>query len=275
MSTIDSLLIDGGGNGSIDGSGSTWWDCASCPRPPVLHFHACNDFSVANLKVGNGPRSHIAIDGCNNAKFSNLLVNASSTSPNTDGFDIASSKYILIEDSIISTGDDCIAINGGSSFIDATRISCGPGHGISVGSLGKNNVHETVEEIHVHNISFIGTTNGARIKTYPGGSGYAKNITFEQINLTNVTYPIIIDQHYAVKDATESAVLVSDVTYRGFNGTAFYDVAIKLDCSPLGCSNIVLDDINIVSSRIGKTVGAFCQNLHGTIKSTIPSVSCT
>ena len=27
-------------------------------------------------------------------------------------------------------GDDCIAINGGSSFINISDITCGPGHGI-------------------------------------------------------------------------------------------------------------------------------------------------
>jgi len=37
----------------------------------------------------------------------------------------------------------------------------------SIGSLGKNKSYETVEEVHVRNSTFTGTTNGARIKTWP------------------------------------------------------------------------------------------------------------
>ncbi|KAL9303489.1 hypothetical protein ACSQ67_020752 [Phaseolus vulgaris] len=65
------------------------------------------------------------------------------------------------------TSDDCIAINGGCSYINATKLVCQGGHGISIGSLGRNQSHETVEEVHVWNCSFIDTTNGARIKTWP------------------------------------------------------------------------------------------------------------
>nr|XP_004510272.1 probable polygalacturonase At3g15720 [Cicer arietinum] len=271
---INNLTLDGRNIGKIDGYGSTWWECKSCPRPRAIAIHACNDLFVTSMRVTDSAGGHISINGCKNATFSHLFVDAPGTSPNTDGFDISASQNILIKDSVISTGDDCIAVNGGSSYINATRLYCGPGHGISVGSLGRGRSYETVEEVHVYNCTFTNTTNGARIKTYPGGSGYARKITFEQINLINVTYPIIIDQHYGVKDETESAVRVSDVTYRGFNGTAFRDIAIKLLCSSLGCSNIVLDDIHIVSSRAGKRVGAFCQNLHGTIESTTPKVHC-
>ena len=36
----------------------------------------------------------------------------------------------------------------------------------SIGSLGKDGKHETVEFVHVKDVSFTGTTNGARIKTW-------------------------------------------------------------------------------------------------------------
>jgi len=36
----------------------------------------------------------------------------------------------------------------------------------SIGSLGKNGAHHTVEEIYVRNCTFNRTTNGARIKTW-------------------------------------------------------------------------------------------------------------
>ncbi|WJX88743.1 hypothetical protein P8452_70795 [Trifolium repens] len=242
---VNGLTIDGISGGEINGYGSTWWQCKSCSRPVALAFHSCNDLNVNNVKIINSPRAHISIDNCNGATFSNIVVQSPQDSPNTDGFDISDSKNISIEDSTIQTGDDCIAINGGSSYINATRVACGPGHGIRV------------------------YTN-----IYKGGSGYARKITFEQIKLTNVKNAIIIDQHYGIKveNQESSAVQVSDVRYHGFNGTFVGGLAIDLDCT--SCFNIVLDKINIVSSQPKNTPQAFCKNFHGKIGSTVPRVSC-
>lgn len=83
-------------------------------------------------------------------------------------------------------------------------------------------VNDTVENVKVRHCSFNGTHNGARIKTWAvrlikelnlhmpiytyshiyliallqGGHGFAKNILYENITLTDAKYPIIIDQHY-------------------------------------------------------------------------------
>ncbi|KOM58509.1 hypothetical protein LR48_Vigan11g154300 [Vigna angularis] len=139
-----------------------------------LVFQSCNGLTVKSLSMSNSPEAHIAVNGCDGALFSHININSPPKSPNTDGFDIANSKNIVIQDSTLATGDDCIAINGGSSFINATRLLCKGGHGISIGSLGRNKSYETVEE---------------------GGSGYARKITFEDIMLQDVQNSIIIDQY--------------------------------------------------------------------------------
>ncbi|XP_020208030.1 probable polygalacturonase At3g15720 [Cajanus cajan] len=226
ISNVNGLTIDGQG-GIIDGIGSSWWQkCKTCQRPASLRFQNCNSLVVNSLRMTNSPGAHIAISSCNGAKFSQMNINAPQNSPNTDGFDIAGSKFITIQDSTIATGDDCIAINSGCSNINATRLFCGPGHGISIGSLGRNGAHETVEEVYVQNCSFIGTTNGARIKTVPGGSGYARKITFDQIILKDAQNPIIIDQNYGGKIGASSHAR---------------DLAILLNCSTLGCFNLILN----------------------------------
>ncbi|XP_014515663.1 probable polygalacturonase At3g15720 [Vigna radiata var. radiata] len=81
---------------------------------------------------GQHPEAHIAVNGCDGALVSHINIHSPPKSPNTDGFDIANSKNIVIEDSTLATGDDCIAINGGSSYINATRLFCIGGHGISM-----------------------------------------------------------------------------------------------------------------------------------------------
>jgi len=42
-------------------------------------------------------------------------------------------------------------------------------------------------------------------------------------------------------------VQVTNVTYRGFNGSYVGDLAINLNC--ISCSNIVLDQVYILSSQ--------------------------
>ncbi|CAJ1948714.1 unnamed protein product [Sphenostylis stenocarpa] len=109
-----------------------------------------------------------------------------------------------------------------------------------------------------------------------GGSGYARKITFEEIILQDVKNSIIIDQYYDIKTQSEgeSAVKVSEVSYRGFNGTSASDKAINVNCSPSGCSDISMDQIYIVSSQPSRKAYAFCQNAKGTIGNTVPKVSC-
>ncbi|RHN38843.1 putative polygalacturonase [Medicago truncatula] len=161
VQSVEGLTIEGNGRGVLDGDGSTWWQCKSCARPGVFLFHSCKGLNVSNLSITNSPRSHVAVNMCNGATFSNISINSPGTSPNTDGFDIALSTHIVIHDSNIKS------VNGGSTFVNAIRITCGPGHGISVGSLGKNGTEDKVSDIHVRNCTFNETQNGARIKTIP------------------------------------------------------------------------------------------------------------
>ncbi|CAL0324379.1 unnamed protein product [Lupinus luteus] len=276
ISNVKSLTIDGGGH--IEGKGKTWWDkCGrKCPRPRLVQFHACNDLSVSSLHISNSPGAHISINSCENAKFFKMNIIAPANSPNTDAYDISTSKHITFEDSTLAVGDDCIAINTGSSFIYANRIKCGPGHGISIGSLGKNNAHETVEEVHVKDCTFTGTTNGARIKTWEGGSGYVRKVSFENIKVKDTRNPIIINQHYGSKSPNNGAksLQISDVTFKGFEGSSADENAISLTCSSNGCSNIKLDQINIVSSNSQRKAHASCINAHATVGKVIPNVPC-
>ncbi|KAG5389828.1 hypothetical protein IGI04_031369 [Brassica rapa subsp. trilocularis] len=135
-------------------------------------------------------------------------------------------------------------------------------HGISIGSLGEGGATKTVENVHVQHCTFTGADNAARIKTWPGGGGYAKNIWYEDITLINTKFPIIIDQQYDddfYKYAKGSAVKVSDVTFRYFRGTCAQPIAIKLDCDKIGCGNIVLEHINITSSSPQTSPSAICR----------------
>ncbi|XP_057969361.1 probable polygalacturonase At3g15720 [Malania oleifera] len=275
FSSVNGLTVNGGGQ--FDGQGSAWWSqlCSN----NALTFRRCNNLRLNGLRHTNSQRNHMTITACNGAVISNLNITAPGTSPNTDGINIASSSNIQIRNSIIATGDDCIAVSGGSSNINITGISCGPGHGISIGSLGQGG-YDTVENVNVQNCTLIGTLTGVRIKTWQGGSGYARKISFKGIKLVEVITPIIIDQFYCPSQVNcqnkTSAVKVSDVSYRGIVGTSSSaDKVINLSCSQtVGCTDIQLDHVYIKSTVPGKKARSFCFNAYGRATHTKPIVRC-
>ncbi|KAF2319544.1 hypothetical protein GH714_016903 [Hevea brasiliensis] len=122
---------------------------------------------------------------------------------------------------------------------------------INIGSLGANNSEAEVSGVCVDRATLSGTTNGVRIKTWQGGSGYAKNITFKNIIMINVSNPIIIDQNYCEKDVPcppeqKSAVQVSNVIYKNITGTSATEVAVNFNCSrTFPCQGIQLQGINL------------------------------
>ncbi|PNX86279.1 polygalacturonase/glycoside hydrolase family protein, partial [Trifolium pratense] len=106
-----------------------------------------------------------------------------------------------------------------------------------------------------------------------GGSGYARKITYKNITLVGVKNPVIIDQQYNALQAIGKGVKISDVTFRNFRGTAKNKKAIELNCGSIGCTNIVLEEINIFGLN-GERTSSSCKNAHVTSSSCNPTVTC-
>ncbi|KAK4748932.1 hypothetical protein SAY87_015518 [Trapa incisa] len=241
--SLTDFVVEGGGK--INGNGRKWWkrkrDCKVL-KTTALTFYKCSNLRVDGVKIKNAQQMHLRLEKCTNVTAQNLHIHAHSNSTNTDGIHVTDCANVLINRTIIGTGDDCISIVSGSTNVKATNISCGPGHGISIGSLGQNNSAASVSNISVNGAYISNTTNGVRIKTWEGGSGYAKNIVFENIVMRNVSNPIIIDQNYCdpeeelchgrVKnEPISSAVQVSNIVFKNIKGTSATEVAITLNCS--------------------------------------------
>ncbi|KAK4736836.1 hypothetical protein R3W88_000533 [Solanum pinnatisectum] len=170
-------------------------------------------------------------------------------------------------DSNIGTGDDCISIFAGSQNINISGVTCGPGHGISIGSL-VNKPNEVVKDVHVKNCTLIATQNGMRIKTWASSNvGEATSIYFEDIIMDKVNNPIIIDQHYCPSHTCsyeKSFVQIKDVTFNNIRGTTNSLVAVYFNCSSsLLCQNINLNDIKLITDNNAKPTIALCANAIG------------
>ncbi|GER34919.1 pectin lyase-like superfamily protein [Striga asiatica] len=280
---INGLRLDG--FGYIDGQGQSWWDqsCKYHPElrhctkvaPTALKFLGCKDSSVSNLNFINSAQTHILVRGCNTFGIQNVIIQSPGNSPNTDGIHIQSSQQVIISDSRISCGDDCISIGDHISDIEINRIECGPGHGISIGSLGKRGNYVQVEKIHVADAFLNGTSNGARIKSWQVGRGYVRDVTFENLRFNHVKNPLIIDQNYCnirgkCKER-ETGVQISNVIYKDIVGTSSTDIAINFNCSKsVACFGISMESVYLSSAKIGKQVTAYCNNAYGEETDVVP-----
>ncbi|KAI9110218.1 hypothetical protein K1719_018660 [Acacia pycnantha] len=165
------------------------------------------------------------------------------------------------------TGDDCISIVSNSSRVKIRSITCGPGHGISIGSLGKSGSWEKIQDVIVSESYLYQTDNGVRIKTWQGGDGFASRITFQNIVMENVSNPIIIDQFYCDSphpcQNQTSAVKVEDISFIGIKGTSATEEAIKFACSDVcPCERLYLEDVFLTLGFEGN-IRSYCWQAHG------------
>ncbi|XP_026418951.1 polygalacturonase-like [Papaver somniferum] len=280
---VTGLLVNGGG--VFDGRGQGWWEkschqnrhlnAPGCTKiqPAAVNFWGTSGGAFRDITVTNSPMFHVTLLKLEGFEVYNVKINSPEDSPNTDGIHTQDVKQVTIADSQFRGGDDCVSIGDRSSFVYVRNCHCGPGHGVSIGSLGKGGKNADVEEIHVERIEFVGTMFGARIKTYKGGKGYCRKISYKNSNFTNVMNPIFIDQFYldvGVSDTPNavSAVSISDVTFEGLTGTTDVKVpaAITLKCSEaVPCTGIKMNNINLTPAVPGTKLTANCSNAKGAI----------
>ncbi|XP_071698489.1 polygalacturonase-like [Rutidosis leptorrhynchoides] len=278
---VNHLTITGG---TLDAQGAPLWACKSsgktCPNgATTLGIYHSQNVVINKLRSLNSQMFHILLYACTNAKVQGVSILASASSPNTDGIHLQSSTNITILSSKISTGDDCVSIGPGNSNIWIEKVVCGPGHGISIGSLGWELEEAGVQNVTVKTATFVGTQNGVRIKTWARRSnGFVKDVVFEQVTMVNVKTPILIDQNYCPSnencpEGQVSEVKISNVLYDDIHGTSATQVAVKLDCSTKSpCSGISLQNIKLVYN--GQPANSSCSNAVATAYGSPQPTSC-
>ncbi|KAF3673493.1 Eukaryotic translation initiation factor 3 subunit H [Capsicum annuum] len=254
------------GNGIIDGSGT--YNEKINLELQALTIDSSSRIRVKGLTFQNSQQMHFVISRSDSVRVNGVKVSSPGDSPNTDGIHLSESTNVVLQDCKIGTGDDCISIVNASSNIKMKSIYCGPGHGISIGSLGKDDSIGIVNRVVLDTAFLKGTSNGLRIKTWQGGSGYVRTVRFQNVQMDDVSNPIIIDQFYCDSQKPcqnqTSAVEISEVLYRNVTGTSKSQKAMKFACSDtVPCRDITLDNVNLVA-RDG-TAEVYCNSATGVI----------
>eukprot|EP00850_Spirogloea_muscicola_P001787 SM000006S19552 [mRNA] locus=s6:1478316:1482356:- [translate_table: standard] len=264
--SIDNLSIKGGG--VIDGRGSVFWDGSdpSKGRKLLIYIYGCHNVEVTGVTIQNSPLFHLVIDHCSGVLVDGITVLAPADSPNTDGIHLQRSQNVVIQNCNIGVGDDCVSIQNGTTGVLVQDSHCGPGHGIRGGD------YSCVSNITVKAITFVGTSNGARIKSWQGGQGSVHDITFSQLTMVAVALPVVIDQFYcdkmcdlSCKNATD-AVQVSNIVFQDITGTTSTGTAVSILCSDTNpCVNvsIIAVDITLDTTSHYTSVTSKCWQAYG------------
>ncbi|KAJ2927039.1 hypothetical protein H1R20_g10059, partial [Candolleomyces eurysporus] len=144
---------------------------------------------------------------------------------NTDGFS-AGGTDLLFEDNNIQNGDDCLTVGNGAKNIIFRNSRCEGGHGLSIGSLGRNGQVADVQNILIEDTSVWDSLYGARFKSWTGGNGLARNITWKNIRFERVAFPIYVTQNYWDQNLgpkpdspTQNNTHLEDIVFENFFGT--------------------------------------------------------
>jgi polygalacturonase len=244
--------------------------------------------------------------------------------PNTDGIDLVGSHDVRLTNLNINTGDDDVAMKSGLPGIDPAnpgvptfayymppynlprlpltnvRISNSTfqrGHGMSVGSETVNGV----QHIHAHDITFLGTDNGFRIKTGRDRGNEIAHMRIERLTMTDVPTPISLSEYYpTVPSATQGDlpqpqipatepkvhdIVITDLTATNpktvRNANVGNPLILGVPESPV--RNIVLNNVSITTANTSGTFirlrnldGLVCQNVTVTpLHATAPNVGHT
>lgn len=172
-------------------------------RPSFIQSYNSKNVLIEGITVKDGPMWTIHPIYTENLIIRN--VNIKTSSPNTDGIAIDSSKNVLIENNNIISGDDAIVIKSGrdkdgwrvgksSENIVIRKNIVKEGHGaVTIGSEMSGGVRNVlVEDLIVEK-----SNNGLRIKTKVGRGGIIENILFKDILIKNSDEEAVkINFHY-------------------------------------------------------------------------------
>jgi polygalacturonase len=197
------------GRGTIDGQGAGWWrrhreNANANPRPRLISIAESSNVLIEGITAVNSPAWTINPVRCTNVTVTKVTIRNPADSPNTDGINPDSCRYVHISDCHIDVGDDCITLKSGIETeaadkrgpcenITITNCTMVHGHGgVVLGSEMSGDVRNVV----ISNCVFTETECGIRIKTRRGRGGVIEDVRATNIVMREVLLPFTVNLFY-------------------------------------------------------------------------------
>ncbi|RAH46337.1 putative rhamnogalacturonase [Aspergillus brunneoviolaceus CBS 621.78] len=264
VNAVDFEFYSSNGLGAIQGQGYIYRNLNNTDRPRLVRVVSAINATVHDLILVDSPKFHFVLDFGVNVEVYHLTIRGANLG-SYDGIDAIGTNY-WIHDNEVTNRDECVSVKSPSHHALVENLVCNQaGSGISIGSL---NVSAEISNIVAKNISIIQGNNIAFIKTYPGGSGYVTNVTFENFRSKASLYGLSVNQYWQnTFEPDTGAVALSNLVFKNFSGSVaqgtvrppLYLIANDLTYA----TNVTIEDFT-VWTETGTTVVNKINNVFGT-----------
>ncbi|EKM61813.1 glycoside hydrolase family 28 protein [Phanerochaete carnosa HHB-10118-sp] len=236
--------------GWVDAHGQAWWDAnQQTNRPHGFAFSKVSGGAIRDMKIWKPIGWNFATSGSSNVQIVNNQILAASTTGRRQvytasqcysrsllcpGFS-AGGTNLSFSSNYVVNGDDCLTVGNGAKNIHWIDSYCEGGHGLSIGSLGEDGQVADVENVLIENTVMNNTLYAARFKSWTGGNGAARNITWRNIAFNNVPFP----DGPPPPSNTANNTRVEDFLFQNFAGTIEESVSDPIP-SPIIFSPFIL-----------------------------------
>ncbi|MEJ4088704.1 glycoside hydrolase family 28 protein [Galbibacter orientalis] len=213
VSNQENVIIDG--EGLIDGQGKVFWDYYwdlrkneyepkglrwivdyDAKRPRTILISDSKNIALKDLNIQKAGFWTVHVLYSEKITVDGLIIknNIGGHGPSTDGIDIDSSKWVLIQNCDIDCNDDNFCLKAGRDW-DGQRVNrpteyvvirnCIARKGAGLFTLGSETAG-SIRHVYVSNIKGLGTSNGLNIKSALTRGGTVEDISLQNIQMDSV-----------------------------------------------------------------------------------------
>ncbi|KAK5131749.1 hypothetical protein LTR08_000580 [Meristemomyces frigidus] len=256
VNPVDFEFYSSNGLGAIQGQGYLYRNANNTQRPRLVRIVSPTNASFHDLILVDSPKFHFVFDVAMNIEVYHLTIRGANLG-SYDGIDAIGENY-WVHDIEVSNRDECVSVKSPSHYALIENLVCNQaGSGVSIGSL---NVSAEISNIHARNISIIQGNNVGFIKTYPGGSGYVTNITFESFRSKASLYGLDVTQYWQNTLTPDTgAVTLTNLTFKNFTGS-LADGTKRPPLYLIGNDLLITDSVTIKDFSLWTETGDYIVN---------------
>jgi len=282
--TIRSNATAASERGAIEGAGPAWWlarkdGSLQNDSGGIIETMYAFFVTVDNVQVLNSPYWHVHPFATDYFTITRSLVSSDHSGPETDGVDPDSARHVLIENCVIDTGDDAIAVKSGwnEPGLAFNRSSNNITVRNSILSTGANafcmgsEMSGGVFDVHCLNCTCIDVDVCFRLKSALGRGGFIDNITMTDTTVVGAKSAIDFSDYYGGSPGPVNASLVprmGGATARRMTGTLIQAAGGFDGLAAANVTNVLLEDVALDAPAGSWT----CSNVTGAWRNVTPPI---